>query len=132
MQKDLMKYFKITVAGFGSLSAFYLYIYTPLQLIVGIIIDMFSIRFILFTAALLCALGCFLFALTSSFPIACFARVMQGAGSAFVYIGALKLAATWLPLSRFAFFSVVMFSFVTLISVSFIIPSLFASSSLPS
>jgi MFS family permease len=105
MKPELMKVFKITVAGFGSLSAFYLYIYTPLQLIVGILIDMFSIRFILSTAALFCAIGSFLFGLTDSYWVACFSRILQGVGSAFIYIGALKLAATWLPFSRFAFFS---------------------------
>lgn len=105
MKPELMKVFKITVAGFGSLSAFYLYFYTPLQLIVGILIDMFSIRFILSTAALFCAVGSFLFGLTDIYWVACLSRILQGVGSAFIYIGALKLAATWLPFSRFAFFS---------------------------
>ena len=105
MKPELMSIFKITVAGFGSLSAFYLYVYVPLQLVVGILIDMFSLKFILSCAALLCAIGSLLFGLTDSYWVACLSRFFQGAGSAFIYIGALKLAATWLPFSRFAFFS---------------------------
>ena len=105
MEPQVIFYFKTSVAGFGALSAYYLYIYTPLQLVAGVVLDMFSIRVILVLSALLCALGALMFPITNIYWVACVGRVLQGAGSAFVYIGALKLAANWLPLSRFAFFS---------------------------
>lgn len=105
MEPQIIFYFKTTVAGFGALSAYYLYIYTPLQLVAGVVLDLFSIRLILVLSALSCAIGAFLFPATDIYWVACLARVLQGIGSAFVYIGALKLAANWLPFSRFAFFS---------------------------
>ena len=105
MQPELMRDLHVGVAGFGIISAFYLYAYTPMQLVVGILIDKFLIKWVLVFAILICAIGSLIFAITDNLLFICLGRFLQGFGSAFAFVSALKLASIWLPSSRFAFFS---------------------------
>ena len=103
MKPELMSTFHLGAAGFGTLSDFYFYAYTPMQLIVGILIDRFPIRRTLVIAVLMCTAGSLLISVSDLFWLAAVGRVLQGLGSAFAFVSALKLAATWLPVSHFAF-----------------------------
>lgn len=103
MKSEFMSAFHIGAAGFGTLSDFYFYAYTPMQLIVGILIDRFPIRRTLVIAVLMCTLGSLLISVSDFFWMAAAGRVLQGLGSAFAFVSALKLAASWLPVSHFAF-----------------------------
>lgn len=87
------------------LSAFYYYAYTPMQLPVGVLMDRYGPRWILTVAVLCCALGMALFGTTESYWVAAFGRFSIGFGSAFAFVGVLKLASTWLPPNRFAMVS---------------------------
>lgn len=89
----------------GHLSAFYYYAYTPMQLPVGIMMDRYGPRNILTMAVLSCAVGTLLFATTSEIMIASIGRFLIGFGSAFAFVGVLKLATIWLPPNRFALVS---------------------------
>src|SRR4029079_18846119 len=53
-------------------------------------------------ACLLCAIGTFIFASTDTIWIAKLGRFMVGFGSAFAYVGVLKIANLWLPRKYFA------------------------------
>lgn len=105
MQIDLMHYFNLNATLFGSLSAFYFYAYTPMQLLVGVAVDRYPLRNVMTFAILSCALGSLLFASTSHYELAALGRFLQGFGSAFAFVGALKLASKWLPVWWFAGFS---------------------------
>ncbi len=105
MKPQLMHSFHIDATLFGTLSAFYFYAYTPMQLAVGVIVDKFKLHWVLSLAVLCCTIGTLLMATTHSYTLAAFGRFLQGFGSAFGFVGALKLAAMWLPAERFAFFS---------------------------
>ena len=100
----LMQQFNITAAGFGIITALYYYAYSPMQMVVGIIIDRFGTKAIIGLATLACVIGSFLFSISHSIYVAGFARFLIGFGSSFAFIGALKLAAEWLPRNQFAFF----------------------------
>lgn len=89
----------------GHLSAFYYYAYTPMQLPVGLMMDRYGPRNILTMAVLSCALGTYLFASTQVMWIASMGRFLIGFGSAFAFVGVLKLATIWLPPNRFALVS---------------------------
>ncbi|MFI4938664.1 MAG: MFS transporter, partial [Candidatus Berkiellales bacterium] len=89
----------------GHLSAFYYYAYTPMQLPVGLLMDRYGPRRILTVAVLLCAAGTVIFGLTKSYWLAAFGRFWIGFGSAFAFVGVLKLASAWLPADRFALVS---------------------------
>jgi len=102
MVTDLMKTYGISAAAFGHLSAFYYYAYTPMQLPVGLLFDKFRAKYILTFACFVCAFGAYLFAATDNLAIASVGRFLVGFGSAFAFVGVLKLATIWLPPDRFA------------------------------
>ena len=102
MTEDLLKMFSISGVAFGNLVAFYYYAYTPMQLPVGIMMDRFGPRKLLVFASLVCALGTYLFS-HHYLPTAQAGRFLVGFGSAFAFVGVLKLASLWFPPSRFAF-----------------------------
>jgi len=89
----------------SHLSLFYYYAYTPMQLPVGLLMDRYGPRWILTMAVLCCAAGTALFGFTRYWWVAAFGRFWIGFGSAFAFVGVLKLASTWLPPNRFALVS---------------------------
>ncbi len=101
MASDLMQTFDINAFALGNLAAFYYYAYTPMQLPVGVLMDRYGPRRLLVIAALACALGSYLFS-HGNIHVAHFGRFMVGFGSAFAFVGVLKLATIWLPPTRFA------------------------------
>ncbi len=103
MVNDLMQRFAVNAEAIGALSAFYYYAYASLQIPVGALLDRYGIRQLLFFAALGVAVGSFLFASTNNFTVAELSRVLMGVGSAFSFVGCLKLAANWFPRRQFAF-----------------------------
>lgn len=105
MIHPLMRWFDVSATQIGLLSAFYYYAYTPLQLPSGAIIDKWPLRWVLSGSAFCCALGSFIFASTNILVIAYISRAMMGIGSAFAFVGALKLASLHLPKHQFALFS---------------------------
>jgi len=105
MIHPLMNQYGFNATQIGLVSAFYFYAYTPLQIPSGIICDKYSIRWTLTFSAILCAAGALIFGMYVNFTAAIIGRIMMGVGSAFAFVGALKLAALWLPSRYFAFFS---------------------------
>lgn len=105
MQHQMMSSFKIDATLFGTLSAFYFYAYTPMQFAVGVFVDRLKLRYVMVMAVLCCVVGTFIFARASNYYMADAGRFLQGFGSAFAYVGALKLASMWLPAKRFGFFA---------------------------
>lgn len=102
MSLSLRHYFMINGAEFGNLSAFYYYAYAPMQIPVGIMMDRYGARRLLTFACLLCSVGTLLFVGPGVFAIAALGRFFVGFGSAFAFVGVLKLATVWMPPSRFA------------------------------
>ena len=102
MHPQIVQAFHLNATDFGMLSAFYFYAYTPMQLVVGVLIDRYNARKIIMIAILACAAGSFMIAATDSYTLACIGRFLQGFGSAFAFVGGLKLTSMWLPKERFA------------------------------
>lgn len=102
MRPELMRAFDISDAGLGMLVAYYYHAYVPLQLPVGIMMDKWGAKKVLVAACFICALGTFLFASTGELWIAKMGRFFVGFGSAFAYVGVLKVADHWLPSKYFA------------------------------
>lgn len=102
MEDALRHHFGLTATGFGLLSSVYYYAYVPMQLPVGVLMDRFGPRRLLTFACSLCVIGTVLFSHTSDYHIAIIGRFLVGAGSAFAFVGVLKLATIWLPENRLA------------------------------
>jgi MFS family permease len=103
MQNELTQAFHITATQFGTLAAFYYYAYTPMQIPAGMIYDKFGVRVVLCVACLIAVGGLSVFISAQNFQMAAAGRFMIGLGTAFAYIGTLKLASIWLAPNRFAF-----------------------------
>lgn len=95
----------LTAGGLGLLSAMYYWAYTPMQAVVGVMTDRYGPKRILTLAIALCAFGTFVFGDTSDLYVAALGRFLVGCGSAFAFVGVLKLAAMWLPEKHFALFA---------------------------
>jgi MFS family permease len=105
MVKELEHYYGLSAAGLGVLSAYYYWAYTPMQLLVGAVIDYYGPRLVLTVAVGCCAFGSYLFGVAEVIWVAALGRFFIGFGSAFAFVGVLKLAATWLPQRHFALFA---------------------------
>jgi sugar phosphate permease len=105
MSGELMRSYHIDATHFGNLTAFYYYAYTPMQIIVGVFMDRYGPRLLVTIACLFCAAGTYLFACSDLLVVAQLGRFMVGFGSAFAFVGALKLATIWLPPEHFALVS---------------------------
>lgn len=95
MIPDLMHAFNISAVGVSALSAWYYYAYASMQIPVGILLDRFGIRLLLTIAAFMVAVGSLLFATTHTVWVATLGRILMGLGSAFSFVGCLKLARNW-------------------------------------
>jgi len=102
MGAELKETFSLGEAAFGHLAACYYYAYTPMQIPVGIMTDRFGPRRVLTFACFLCVLGTYLFASVTDVFIAQIGRFLVGFGSAFAYVGVLKISNIWLPHKYFA------------------------------
>lgn len=97
MEMALREHFNLSATGFGLLSAFYYYAYVPLQLPVGVLLDRYGPKLLITLACMVCVIGTLIFGNTQLFWVAATGRFMVGIGSAFAFVGVLKLATIWLP-----------------------------------
>jgi MFS family permease len=102
MQNELTQAFHMTATQFGTLAGFYYWAYTPMQIPAGMIYDKFGVRLVLSCACLIAVAGLAVFVSADNYMMAGSGRFLIGLGSAFAYIGTLKLASIWLPANRFA------------------------------
>lgn len=102
MSKEIMQAYHMSPQSFGNLSAVYYFVYAPMQLVVGLLLDRYGTKRLLAFAALISAVGCYLFANGYSAILADMGRCLVGCGAAFALIGVLKLITVWLKPQYFA------------------------------
>ena len=71
-------------------------------LVAGMVLDRFSIKNTILVAMLFCVLSTFVLAYSHSFYVALFCRFITGIGSAFCFLGPVRLASHWFPPRRMA------------------------------
>ncbi len=99
---ELSRAFTINAATLGTVAATYFYVYTLLQIPVGVLADTLGPRRILTFGSLLAGIGSFAFALAPTWEVAALGRTLVGVGVAVAFIGILKISAVWFPANRFA------------------------------
>ena len=99
---ELVQAFAIDGAILGTLAATYFYVYTVLQIPVGVLADTLGPRKILAGGSLVAGAGSLLFALASTWEIAAAGRTLVGIGVAVAFIAILKVSAVWFSPNRFA------------------------------
>lgn len=86
----------------GTLAATYFYVYTLLQVPVGVLADTLGPRKLISSGSIVAGAGSLLFALAPSFEIAAVGRTLVGIGVSVAFIAVLKISADWFPANRFA------------------------------
>ncbi|MFC3908739.1 MFS transporter [Legionella dresdenensis] len=99
----IMREMQLTALVAGLLSSAFYYVYTTMQIPVGILFDRRSTRLLLGSTALICSFGCFLFAHSHNVLLFFIARLLIGAGASFAFVGLSHLLREHFPLNRFAF-----------------------------
>ncbi len=99
---ELTRAFSISGAVLGTLAATYFYVYTVLQIPVGVLADTLGPRKLLAGGSAIAAAGSLLFALAPGWEIAAVGRTLVGVGVAVAFISILKVTAVWFPHERFA------------------------------
>lgn len=102
MEPALSAHFNLTATTFGLLSSIYYYAYVPMQLPVGVLLDRYGPRILLTLACIVCVIGTFMFGSTNQYWVAACGRFLVGFGSAFAFVGVMKLATIWLPEDKMA------------------------------
>ena len=102
MEPELQRAFHLSPALLGGALGAYFYIYAPVQLVVGWSLDRLGAKRVLVPAILLVAGGCFLEAFGHSVTLLVTARLLQGLGSAFAFVGTMYLATQWFPPRKLA------------------------------
>lgn len=99
---QLMQNFHITAALLGALSSYYFYAYGFMQIPAGILLDRYPVKYVLSAAALICGVSAIGFATSHTYFIAAVSRFLMGAGSAFAFIGCLKIINNHFPTKHIA------------------------------
>lgn len=99
---ELTRAFAINSAVLGTLAATYFYVYTLLQIPVGVLADTLGPRRIVSAGSVVAGLGSLLFAIAPSWEVAAVGRTLVGVGVSVAFIALLKISAVWFPANRFA------------------------------
>jgi len=87
----------------GLLSSSFYYVYTSMQIPVGLLFDRYNIRTLLSVNAFLCSLGCLLFSVGTTLPTLFCGRLIIGFGSSFAFVGLTRVLRQHFPLKQYAF-----------------------------
>ncbi|MBA2546983.1 MAG: MFS transporter [Burkholderiaceae bacterium] len=99
---ELARDLAINATLLGTLAATYFYVYTLLQVPVGVLADTLGPRKIISCGSVVAGIGSLVFALAPTFEIAAAGRTLVGIGVSVAFIAVLKISADWFPANRFA------------------------------
>ena len=99
---NIMHDFHIQAEKMTWLSSIYYASNVIFLFIAGFILDRFSSKKIILVAMLLCVLSTFVLAQAQSFYLALCCRFITGIGSAFCFLGPIRIASRWFPPKRMA------------------------------
>jgi MFS family permease len=97
--------FDISASELSTFTVLQLLVYAGMQIPVGVLLDRFGPRRLLFTGAVVMTAAQLGFAFTGSFSGAVAARIVVGVGDAMVFISVLRIVASWFPPARNAMFT---------------------------
>jgi MFS family permease len=99
---NLMKDFHIDAQGMTYLSSIYYLSNVLFLFIAGYVLDHYSPKKTLLIAMLICVLSTFVFASTQTYWLVLLCRFLTGIGSAFCFLGPIRVATHWFPIQRMA------------------------------
>ncbi len=97
MVEALMTSFHADAGKMGAAIGIYFYIYAPMQLPVGLLMDRFGPRYLLPKAAFICGVAGVLFGYAAHLDLLSLSRLLMGFGSAFAFVGVLVITSRYFP-----------------------------------
>ena len=101
MLPQLAGAFGVTPLGVSSILGMYYYTYSTASLVAGILLDRLGAKYVVSTGMVVLGIGCLLFMVPQE-GAGYLGRLLQGAGSAFAFTGAVYLASHGLSAQRLA------------------------------
>ncbi|MDR3317554.1 MAG: MFS transporter [Puniceicoccales bacterium] len=96
MLQEMQSYYHTSSTTFGMASGIYYYVYAPMQIFAGILLDRFGGRYIMIPASIIVTIGCACILIPwNSIWLFAIGRLLTGFGSAFGFIGVMYLATVW-------------------------------------
>ncbi len=92
-------------ANFGTLASLFFWIYAPMQIVVGLLLDRYGARPLILLGSFACAAGTLIFAATDNVAVGGFGRLLTGFGAAFAFVSAMWVVNHWFAPERFALLS---------------------------
>jgi MFS family permease len=99
---NIMQDFHIQADKMAYMSSIYYLANVIFLFIAGMVLDRFSIKNTILIAMFLCVISTFVLAYSHSFYVALLCRFITGIGSAFCFLGPVRLASHWFPPKRMA------------------------------
>lgn len=99
---NIMHDFHIKADKMTYLSSIYYLSNVVFLFAAGMLLDRFSTKKTMLVAMLLCVMSTFILAYAHSFYLALFCRFVTGIGSAFCFLGPIRIASRWFPPKRMA------------------------------
>lgn len=99
---NIMQDYQIQADKMAYLSSIYYLSNVIFLFVAGIVLDRFSIKNTILIAMSFCVISTFILAYSHSFYMALFCRFVTGIGSAFCFLGPVRLASHWFPPKRMA------------------------------
>jgi MFS family permease len=99
---NIMHDFQIQANKMTYLSSIYYLSNVIFLFAAGMLLDRFSTKKTMLVAMMMCVLSTFVLACAHSFYLALFCRFVTGIGSAFCFLGPIRIASRWFPPKRMA------------------------------
>lgn len=99
---NIMQDFHIQADKMAYLSSIYYLANVIFLFVAGVVLDRYSTKNTILVAMLLCVISTFILAYSHSFFIALLCRFITGIGSAFCFLGPVRIASHWFPPKRMA------------------------------
>jgi MFS family permease len=99
---NIMRDFHIQADKMTYLSSVYYLSNVLFLFVAGLLLDRFSTKKTMLLAMLFCVLSTFVLALSHSFYVALWCRFVTGIGSAFCFLGPIRIVSRWFPPKRMA------------------------------
>src|SRR5882757_8254238 len=101
MIPQLAKSFGVSTLGVSDILGSYYYTYSTASLVAGVLLDRLGAKYVVSTGMAILGIGCLIFMAPQEWG-GYLGRLLQGAGSAFAFTGAVYLASHGLPARRLA------------------------------
>ena len=88
-------FYGLSNADFGTLASLFFWVYAPMQIVVGLLLDRYGARKFILLGSFTCAAGMLVFAATDNVVVGGFGRALTGFGASFAFVAALWLTNHW-------------------------------------